>query len=628
MIMKKNKKIKKNFLYYIVTIIFFFMFLYIIFGNSVKQILNIDYLSFSKQLENGEISNIVMQPSGGVLKVNGNYKKYKNLKSINNLFIIDKLYLKTKEFSTIIIPTEKILSKIYNNANKFNVRVSIKIASNNQTWFSIIISFLPLLLFILFFYFLFNQQGGSNRIMTFGKSNIKNIDKSAKKIRFSDVAGVDEEKQELIEVVDFLKFPKKFLKLGARIPSGILLEGPPGTGKTLIAKAVAGEANVPFYSISGSSFVEMFVGVGASRVRDLFNVAKKNSPSIIFIDEIDAVGRQRGAGLGGGHDEREQTLNQLLVEMDGFEGNEGVIVIAATNRYDVLDPALLRPGRFDRRILIGMPDIKEREEILKIHSKNKPLDSKIELNKIAKQTPGFVGADLENMLNEAALVAARRNKIIIENEDINEAEDRVIAGPAKKSRIISKKERKIIAYHEAGHTIIGLVLNSARYVHKVTIIPRSRFGGYMIALPKEDKFLFTKNELLEQIIGLLGGRAAEEIKFNIQSSGSSNDFEHATSLVRKMITEYGMNKKLGLIQYENNNKIFMGRDYNKVKSYSEETSFEIDKEMSRIINNSYKKAKEIILNNINKHKLIAEKLLEYETLDSKTIENLFKFGKI
>ena len=470
--------------------------------------------------------------------------------------------------------------------------------------------------------------GGGGRVMNFGKSKAKEADKKANRVRFSDVSGAEEEKQELVEVVEFLKDPRRFAELGARIPAGVLLEGPPGTGKTLLAKAVAGEAGVPFYSISGSDFVEMFVGVGASRVRDLFETAKKNAPAIIFIDEIDAVGRQRGAGMGGGHDEREQTLNQLLVEMDGFDGNEGVIVIAATNRSDVLDPALLRPGRFDRQILVGRPDVKGREAILRVHAKNKPLADDVDLKVVAQQTPGFAGADLENVLNEAALVAARRNKKKIDASDVDEAEDRVIAGPAKKDRVINKKEREMVAYHEAGHTIVGLVLSRARVVHKVTIIPRGRAGGYMIALPKEDQFLMTKEDMFEQIVGLLGGRTAEEIIFGVQSTGASNDFEQATGIARSMVTEYGMSDKLGPVQYEGNHQVFVGRDYGQTKAYSEQVAFEIDQEVRRILMDAHTKAHEIIEAHREQHKLIAEKLLEYETLDAKAIKSLFETGKM
>lgn len=472
-----------------------------------------------------------------------------------------------------------------------------------------------------------NMGGGNGRNpMSFGRSKAKAANKEDIKVRFSDVAGAEEEKQELVEVVEFLKDPKRFTKLGARIPAGVLLEGPPGTGKTLLAKAVAGEAGVPFFSISGSDFVEMFVGVGASRVRSLFEDAKKAAPAIIFIDEIDAVGRQRGVGLGGGNDEREQTLNQLLIEMDGFEGNEGIIVIAATNRSDVLDPALLRPGRFDRKVLVGRPDVKGREAILKVHAKNKPLAEDVDLKLVAQQTPGFVGADLENVLNEAALVAARRNKSIIDASDIDEAEDRVIAGPSKKDKTVSQKERELVAYHEAGHTIVGLVLSNARVVHKVTIVPRGRAGGYMIALPKEDQMLLSKEDMKEQLAGLMGGRVAEEIIFNVQTTGASNDFEQATQMARAMVTEYGMSEKLGPVQYEGNHAMFGAQ--NPQKSISEQTAYEIDEEVRSLLNEARNKAAEIIQSNRETHKLIAEALLKYETLDSTQIKALYETGKM
>lgn len=458
-----------------------------------------------------------------------------------------------------------------------------------------------------------------NRAKTASKSNIK--------VRFSDVAGAEEEKQELVEVVDFLRDPKKYKALGARIPAGVLLEGPPGTGKTLLAKAVAGEAGVPFFSISGSDFVEMFVGVGASRVRSLFEDAKKAERAIIFIDEIDAVGRRRGAGMGGGNDEREQTLNQLLIEMDGFEGNESIIVIAATNRSDVLDPALLRPGRFDRKILVGRPDVKGREAILKVHAKNKPLDKNVDLKLVAQQTPGFVGADLENVLNEAALVAARRNKTVIDASDIDEAEDRVIAGPSKKDRKVSEKERQMVAYHEAGHTIVGLVLSNARVVHKVTIVPRGRAGGYMIALPKEDQMLLSKDDMKEQLAGLMGGRVAEEIIFNLQTTGASNDFEQATQMARAMVTEYGMSEKLGPVQYEGSHAMQPGQ-FTPEHSYSPQTAQLIDDEVRVLLNEARDKAFDIINNNRETHKLIAEALLKYETLDSTQIKSIYETGKM
>ena len=503
--------------------------------------------------------------------------------------------------------------------------------SNMVLWANI----LPMLLLMgMMGFFLYNMfqsgagGGGMRGAMNFGKSRSKDISKQKVKVRFSDVAGAEEEKQELVEVVEFLKDPKRFTKLGARIPAGVLLVGPPGTGKTLLAKAVAGEAGVPFFTMSGSEFVEMFVGVGASRVRDLFENAKKNAPAIIFIDEIDAVGRQRGAGLGGGHDEREQTLNQLLVEMDGFEGNEGVIVIAATNRSDVLDPALLRPGRFDRQILVGNPDVKGREQILQVHARNKKLETEVDLKVVAQQTPGFSGAELENLLNEAALVAARFDHKAITQADIAEAHDRVIAGPAKKDRVISEQQRRTVAYHEAGHTIIGMVLSDARVVHKVTIVPRGRAGGYAVMLPREDAYIVTRKELYDQMVGLLGGRAAEEIVFNTQSTGASNDFQQATKIARSMVTEYGMSDRLGPVQYEGNHTVFVGRDYGQKPAYSDQVAYEIDNEVRQLLNQAHEEAHRIINEHREQLNLIAEKLLEVETLEAAQIESLFKTGKM
>ncbi len=513
-------------------------------------------------------------------------------------------------------------------ASDHKAEVTIKHESSSGMWINILVSIVPFGILFFFLFSMMGNMGGNNsrNPMSFGRSKAKAANKEDIKVRFSDVAGAEEEKQELVEVVEFLKDPKRFTKLGARIPAGVLLEGPPGTGKTLLAKAVAGEAGVPFFSISGSDFVEMFVGVGASRVRSLFEDAKKAAPAIIFIDEIDAVGRQRGVGLGGGNDEREQTLNQLLIEMDGFEGNEGIIVIAATNRSDVLDPALLRPGRFDRKVLVGRPDVKGREAILKVHAKNKPLAENVDLKLVAQQTPGFVGADLENVLNEAALVAARRNKSVIDASDIDEAEDRVIAGPSKKDKTVSQKERELVAYHEAGHTIVGLVLSNARVVHKVTIVPRGRAGGYMIALPKEDQMLLSKEDMKEQLAGLMGGRVAEEIIFNVQTTGASNDFEQATQMARAMVTEYGMSEKLGPVQYEGNHAMFGAQSPQ--KSISEQTAYEIDEEVRSLLNEARNKAAEIIQSNRETHKLIAEALLKYETLDSTQIKALYETGKM
>jgi cell division protease FtsH len=629
---KKNNGMIKNTLYYVLVLLAMVMVVYFIFGNGNQQTPTIEYSTFTEQLKDGKVKQFTVQPANGVYRIVGEYNDEQTVSNDNGLSVLGSTQSSTTRFTTIVLPNDSSLNEVTTLAKDQGVKTTIEEESNSGVWLSLLISFLPIVIIIFFFYMMMSQQGGGGggggRVMNFGKSKAKEADKKANRVRFSDVAGAEEEKQELVEVVEFLKDPRRFVELGARIPAGVLLEGPPGTGKTLLAKAVAGEAGVPFYSISGSDFVEMFVGVGASRVRDLFETAKKNAPAIIFIDEIDAVGRQRGAGMGGGHDEREQTLNQLLVEMDGFDGNEGVIVIAATNRSDVLDPALLRPGRFDRQILVGRPDVKGREAILKVHARNKPLSDDVDLKVVAQQTPGFAGADLENVLNEAALVAARRNKKKIDASDIDEAEDRVIAGPAKKDRVINKKEREMVAYHEAGHTIVGLVLSRARVVHKVTIIPRGRAGGYMIALPKEDQFLMTKEDMFEQIVGLLGGRTAEEIIFGVQSTGASNDFEQATSLARSMVTEYGMSDKLGPVQYEGNHQVFVGRDYGQTKAYSEQVAFEIDQEVRRILMEAHQKAREIIEEHRGQHKLIAEKLLEYETLDAKAIKSLFEEGKM
>jgi len=592
---------------------------------------------FIEYLEDDRIEEFQVQPTAGVYEIRAQFREGQEVEveQDQDVTLFGSLdQQQASRFTTYILVNDIVVDEMFSLARENDVNIVTVEEPTTGVWTSLLFTFLPMLLFIGFIYFMMGQAGqgggagGGRGVMNFGKSKAKETDAKTSKVRFSDVAGADEEKEELVEIVEFLKDPRRFSNLGARIPAGVLLEGPPGTGKTLLAKAVAGEAGVPFFSISGSEFVEMFVGVGASRVRDLFENAKKTAPAIIFIDEIDAVGRQRGAGMGGGHDEREQTLNQLLVEMDGFTGNEGIIVIAATNRQDVLDPALLRPGRFDRRIMVGRPDVKGREAILKVHSKNKPMSPDVDLKVIARQTPGFAGADLENLLNEAALVAARRDSKEIEAMDIDEAYDRVIAGPAKKDRVISETERSMVAYHEAGHTIVGLVLSDARIVHKVTIVPRGRAGGYAIMLPKEDRFLMTKKELFEQIVGLLGGRVAEELIFGSQSSGASNDFQQATQIARSMVTEYGMSDLLGPVQYEGGGQVFLGRDYSQSKAYSEQFAYQIDQEVLRILNEGHAEAKRIIEEHKESHELIAQKLLEFETLDEKQIKSLFEEGEM
>lgn len=493
-------------------------------------------------------------------------------------------------------------------------------------WMSLLSTLLPIVILIAFLVFIMNQtQGGGNRVMQFGKSRARLLTGEPVKISFKDVAGAEEAKEEMQEVVEFLKSPQKFINIGARIPKGVLLFGAPGTGKTLMAKAVAGEAGVPFFSISGSDFVEMFVGVGAARVRDLFEQAKKSSPCIVFIDEIDAVGRHRGAGLGGGHDEREQTLNQLLVEMDGFSTNEGIIVMASTNRPDILDPALLRPGRFDRHILIDRPDVKGREAILEVHVQEKPLDDDVKLDILAKRTPGFTGADLANMVNEAALLAARRGKSKINMREMEEAIERVIAGPEKKSRVISEKEKKLVAYHEAGHALVGYFLPHTDKVHKISIIPRGRAGGYTLLLPEEDRNYITRSYLLDEVTTLLGGRVSEALVLNDISTGAQNDLERASSIVRKMITEYGMSEELGPITFgHKSEEVFLGRDISRDRNYSDAIAYAIDKEASLYMENSYSKAEEILKTNMDKLHEVARCLMDKETLEAEEFEAIMK----
>ena len=600
------------------TIFYLLIFLVIIgifgtFNSGKDPTKNIDLGEFITALENGEVKEFSMQPDAMVFEIRGQMNDYKE----------------DEEFITMIPPD--LQSQITEIAQTQDVKVNVLKTPETSGWVQFFTGLIPFIIIFILFFFLLNQaQGGGNRVMNFGKSKAKLYDNEKKKVRFNDVAGADEEKQELVEVVEFLKDPRKFDAIGARIPKGILLVGPPGTGKTLLARAVAGEAGVPFFSISGSDFVEMFVGVGASRVRDLFENAKKNAPCIIFIDEIDAVGRQRGAGLGGGHDEREQTLNQLLVEMDGFGANEGIIIIAATNRPDILDPALLRPGRFDRQITVGRPDVKGREAVLEVHARNKPLDEHVDLKAIAQRTPGFSGADLENLLNEAALVAARRNKKKIDMADIDEATDRVIAGPAKTGKVISAKERNIVAFHEAGHVVIGLTLDDAEIVHKVTIVPRGQAGGYAVMLPKEDRYFMTKPELLDKISGLLGGRVAEDIVFGEVSTGAHNDFQRATSIARSMVTEYGMSDKLGPMQFgqAQGGNVFLGRDFNSEQNYSDAIAYEIDQEMQSMIKEQYARTKEILTEKRELLELIANTLLEVETLDAGQIMHLKEHGTL
>ncbi|USB33323.1 ATP-dependent zinc metalloprotease FtsH [Paenibacillus sp. YPG26] len=573
------------------------------------------YDQLRQQLQANNVKELTGQFDGYAYRVTG---KYKN--KVDN----------KESFQTYVPYDTNVVAELTDYSEKNKISYSWDKMEGDSIWLTLLTSIVPLAIMFILFFFLFNQaQGGGGKVMNFGKSRARLYNEEKKKVTFEDVAGADEEKQELVEVVEFLKDPRKFAAVGARIPKGVLLVGPPGTGKTLLARAVAGEAGVPFFSISGSDFVEMFVGVGASRVRDLFENAKKNAPCIIFIDEIDAVGRQRGAGLGGGHDEREQTLNQLLVEMDGFGGNEGIIIVAATNRADILDPALLRPGRFDRQITVDRPDVKGREAVLKVHARNKPLTKDVRMDVIAKRTTGFTGADLENLLNEAALLAARRNRKDISMREVDEAIDRVIVGTEKRSRVVSDREKRIVAFHEAGHTIVGYFLEHADMVHKVTIIPRGRAGGYVIMMPKEDRMLVTKQELLDKVTGLLGGRVAEELFIGEIGTGAYSDFQQATSIVRSMIVEYGMSEKLGPMQFgTSQGQVFLGRDIGHEQNYSDAIAYEIDQEMQRFISESYERCKQLLMKHSKEVHLIAETLLEVETLELDQIKQLIETGKL
>ncbi len=609
-----NKKAVKKGLYpYLILAAVMLSILYI-FSKSNYKINYLTYDTFMSNAEKGQVEKIVITPRtrSGVYEIKGKLKNY------------DK-----EEVFYLKVPlANEVITKIFEAEAIAGFTVSTESDPESSTFLLFLVNVLPMVILIGFaFTFIKRQVGTANKSMDFGKSRAK-LNPNTNKVTFEDVAGLTEEKEEVSELIDFLKNPKKFQRLGARIPKGVLLVGPPGTGKTLLARAVAGEASVPFYYISGSDFVELFVGVGASRVRDMFKQAKYNAPCLIFIDEIDAVGRQRGAGLGGGHDEREQTLNQLLTEMDGFGANEGIIIIAATNRPDVLDPALLRPGRFDRQVTVNLPDARGRMEILDVHARGKKFTKGVELSNIAKRTVGFSGADLENLLNEAALLAVRRNKDSITMEEIDEAHDRVLMGPAKKSKKYTDNEKRLVAYHEAGHVVLGLKLNAANIVQKVTIIPRGYAGGYALMLPKEERFTSTKTELLERIAGLLGGRVAEDVVFNEITTGAHNDFEQATKIARAMVTEYGMSS-LGPVQFEHQeSSVFLGRDYNKSRNFSSQVAYQIDEEIRKIIDEQYNRATKIIKENIDLLDLIAETLIERETLTREQIDDLIDYGYI
>ena len=612
---KNNKTLFKAILPWIVVLLLLSsLFPFLMKNGGSKEL---TYSQFMTVVKDKKITNVTVTPNSYVVKVEGSYKKNSKGDKVN--------------FTTIVPKTDKELDSLVQILEDKNVKVKVTDANSDNMIWNIVGSILPYVLLLGGMVWVFKSfggaAGGNNKAFEFGNSRAK-LERNSK-TRFTDVAGADEEKEELTELVAFLKNPKKFTEMGAKIPRGVLLVGPPGTGKTLLARAVAGEANVPFYSISGSEFVEMFVGVGAGRVRDMFKKAKENAPCIIFIDEIDAVGRQRGTGVGGGHDEREQTLNQLLVEMDGFEGNEGVIILAATNRADVLDPALLRPGRFDRQIRVSNPDKRARSQILKVHARNKHFAPDVDFDNIAQRTPGFSGAELANVLNEAALLAVRSGHQMITLSDVDEAIDRVIGGPAKKSRKYTEHERKLVAYHETGHAIIGLTLEDANQVQKVTIVPRGDAGGYNLMTPREETYFSTKKQLLATITGYMGGRTAEEIFFGDVSSGAHNDIEQATRIARMMVTELGMSE-LGPIKYDSgDNAVFLGRDYSQLSNtHSGQIAFEIDQQVRKIIETAHSQATEIINNNKDKMDIIANALLENETLNHEQIQSLYNTGKM
>ena len=608
--MNKNT-VKRGLLPYVILLVLIFG-IYYVYAVMNQRVNVLTYQEFSDALTNAQVTEMTITPrsSAGVYEMEGSLADYDD----------------NETFFARVPMSDEIIKQVLAASEQYDFELVTEQDPESSPWLLILVNVVPLVILIGGALWIFSRQMGSNnKSMDFGRSKAR-LSTDQNKVTFNDVAGLKEEKEEVRELIDFLKNPKRFQKLGARIPKGVLLVGPPGTGKTLLAKAVAGEANVPFYFISGSDFVELFVGVGASRVRDMFKQAKANAPCLIFIDEIDAVGRQRGTGLGGGHDEREQTLNQLLTEMDGFGANEGIIVIAATNRADVLDPALLRPGRFDRQVTVGLPDVREREDILTVHAKNKVLAPSVQLNAIAKRTPGFSGADLENLLNEAALLAVRRNKNSITMAEIDEATDRVIGGPAKTSRKYTPHEKELVAYHEAGHAVLGIKLENADDVQKITIIPRGQAGGYTMMMPKEEHYFATKTELLDQITGLLGGRVSEELRFHESTTGAHNDFERATKIARAMVTEYGMSD-LGPIQLEQQEGgVFLGRDYNKTKDFSNEVAHEIDLEMRKIVNSCYERAKQILSENQDMIKLIVDALLERETITKEQIDYLVEHG--